>query len=78
MVDTPNYKNSTTISNYTSVGEFTPVVGFAEIVPRLPIQKLHDDYPDVFNIFVLALEAMQNIDESQKLRYVFSPLRGRI
>lgn len=78
MVDTPNYKNSTTITNYTSVGEFTPVVGFAKIVPRLPIQKLHDDYPDVFNIFVLALEAMQNIDESQKLRYVFSPLRGRI
>ncbi|KAF8249103.1 Di-copper centre-containing protein [Wilcoxina mikolae CBS 423.85] len=75
-VDTPSYNNSTT-TNYTSVEKFTPVVGFTEVVPRLPVQQLHDDYPDVFNIFVLALEAMQNMDESQNLSYYqFSGIHG--
>jgi len=50
-------------------GNFTAVVGLKGVELRLPVHKLQSDHPDVFNMFVLALEALEKLPESFDLRY---------
>lgn len=54
----------------TDGGNFTAVVGpKGGVELRLPVHRLQADHPDVFNMFILALQAIQNLPESYTLRY---------
>ncbi|KAH0538556.1 hypothetical protein FGG08_004844 [Glutinoglossum americanum] len=46
--------------------DFTPVVGVSggEIVSRLPIGRLRDEQPDVFNMYILAVESFMKKNDS--------------
>lgn len=48
---------------------FTPVVGPPGVELRLPIDELQLNYPDVWNMFCLALESMMAVEESLDLSY---------
>ena len=49
---------------------FTAVVGVPKkIVERRPIDVLQRDYPDVFNLLILAFESIQKRAESEDLSY---------
>ncbi|KAI9790069.1 MAG: hypothetical protein M1816_005539 [Peltula sp. TS41687] len=54
--------------NGTSGGDtepgFTPVEGVKRVVERRPINVLQTEHPDVFNMFVLALDSLQKRNES--------------
>jgi hypothetical protein len=45
-------------------------VGADGVESRLPVHRLAEDYPDVFNMYILALEEMQKKNESDELRLV--------
>lgn len=49
---------------------FYPVTGVpGKVVERRPIGVLQRDYPDVFNMLLLAMEAFQSEDENADLGY---------
>lgn len=49
---------------------FTPVIGVpVKIVERRPIGVLQTNYPDVFNMFVLALQGLQARNESVDISF---------
>lgn len=48
---------------------FTAVVGPPGVELRLPIDELQANYPDVWNMFCLALESMMAVEESLDLSY---------
>ncbi|KAI5778604.1 hypothetical protein EDC01DRAFT_634702 [Geopyxis carbonaria] len=55
----------------TSAGAdgFTPIVGGPEIHPRLPIDTLRIQHPDVWNMFLLAFASLQAEPEAQDTSY---------
>lgn len=83
-VETGTYTNGTTVTtngttNGTTDGTdgtdgaanlgFTPVVGPPKVELRLPIDELQAQFPDVWNMFLIGLEAMMAVDESKDLSY---------
>ncbi|KAI5798574.1 common central domain of tyrosinase-domain-containing protein [Pyronema domesticum] len=50
-------------------GAFTAITGAPGIEYRWPVQDLASKYPDVFNMFILALEALQKMPETLELSY---------
>ena len=49
---------------------FDPIIGVqGKIVERRPVGVLQKDYPDVFNMLLLAMEAFQSEDENDDLSY---------
>lgn len=48
---------------------FTPVVGSKDIEFRRPIQELQEKFPNVFNMYILALAELQSKPESYELSY---------
>lgn len=61
IVDPPKYTDR--------ARNFTPVVGAPGVELRLPIDELQANYPDVWNMFCLALESMMAVEESLDLSY---------
>ena len=49
---------------------FTPVVGAPGLETRYPVDQLRSQFPDVFNMLIAALEAMQKLSESTDIRCV--------
>jgi hypothetical protein len=50
-------------------GAFTAITGAPGVEYRWPVQDLASKYPDVFNMFILALEALQKMPETLELSY---------
>lgn len=49
---------------------FTPVIGVPnQVVERKPIAVLQKSFPDVFNMFVLALQSLQARNEATDISY---------
>jgi len=64
-----NYHDLAIRGDGTEAGAFTAVVGCTGVAPRLPIMTLRNNNPDVFNMFILALERIQNWPEDRVLSY---------
>lgn len=45
------------------------MIGAPGIETRYPIDQLQSQFPDVFNMFIIALEAMQKLSESGDIRF---------
>ena len=67
--DTALPRTNFTVSDVGNNATFTPVVGCGSVVDRREIDDLQQNHADVFNIFLLALENLQVMDESDALSY---------
>lgn len=52
-----------------SNGNFTPVVGCGGVVERRSVDDLQNNHPDVWNMMILALQAVQNVNEDDDLSW---------
>lgn len=68
----PEYQDQEKIAKRgdgTEPGAFTAIVGCNGVAPRLPIMVLKNKNPDVFNMYILALERIQNWPETRELSW---------
>ena len=65
-----DYLSGPVSKRQTAGSTFTPITGIPQkVVERRPIAVLQNSYPDVFNMFILALESLQARQESNDTSY---------
>jgi len=60
---------SNLITPTTAQSSFTPVTGPSGVANRYPVDTLRTSYPDVWNMYILGLAAMQALPETHPLSY---------
>jgi len=65
---TSDYVPPESPSPYPESGNFTAVVGPEGVELRLPVHVMQQQQPDSFNLFVLAMDALEKLPESATLR----------
>lgn len=65
----PHISGLSSLQIRQSNGSFTPVVGCGNIAERRGVGDLQTNHADVFNMFLLALQAIQNVTESDDLSW---------